>query len=493
MVSDELLLGVDVGTTNCKVGLYSLCGKELAWHSAPTPVHTPRPGWWEHPPEAVWQAVVGLVRKALDGIEPARVKGIAATGMGEAGVPLDASGEALYPAISWRDQRTQYLRERFDKRVSASALFARTGLQTSHIYSLHKLAWLLDDAGGRCRRLHRWVDLPGYVAYRLCGELAMDHSQASRTMAFDLWARGWSDELCATHGVPLNVFPPIAQAGTRLGTVSSLASGRTGLAVGTVVGVGGHDHICAALGAGVVAGDVWLNSVGTTEVLLMAGSEACMRRVADEYREALLGCHVVPGCNYALLALPAAGTFVDWCVRLSGDRHGAAIAQAGLVERGSAGLLAFPQSMEGGGHGFAGLTEEHGHPHLLRAVLEGLAFELHRQTMGVPQGLQRNVNEVRAVGGGAQNRLWLELKAAVLGLPVVLPVVREAGCFGAALLAGMACGLFSSADEAWRTAYRAADTVFPEPDAVAFYRQLFTQTYAPLRRRWDDARRARPV
>src|SRR5262249_25911411 len=265
MQQAPLLLGIDVGTTNCKALIFDTAGVQRASASASTPVRHPRPGWAEHDPEALWQAVVAVVRQALAQVERSRVVGVAVASVAEAGLLLAAAGGPLHPVIAWYDSRSDPQYRRWCDQFGAERFLSVAGNRPNPTYGVFKLQWLRDNLPDIYSAAVRWLHVADYIAFRLSGAQATDYSLATRTMLFDLLGLRWSDELIAAAGLRADLLPEVVPAGTRIGEVTQIVASATGLPAGVVVGCGGHDHICGALAAGAYHEGVGLDSMGTAE------------------------------------------------------------------------------------------------------------------------------------------------------------------------------------------------------------------------------------
>src|SRR5689334_5788384 len=265
MENNALLLGIDVGTTNCKALIFDTAGVQRAAASTPTPVNYPRPGWAEHDPEALWQAVVTVMRRALGQVDPACVRGVAVASMAEAGLLLDAAGQPLTSLIAWYDSRSDPLFRRWREQFGDEHFLPIAGNRPNPVFGAFKLQWLRDNRPVAYAAAARWLHVADYIAFRLCGIMATDYSLATRTMLFDLPNLCWSDTLIAAAGLRADLLPTAVPAGTQLGGVTPAAAIATGLPAGVAVGCGGHDHICGALAAGADQEGVGLDSMGTAE------------------------------------------------------------------------------------------------------------------------------------------------------------------------------------------------------------------------------------
>jgi xylulokinase len=459
----DLLLGLDLGTTNIKGAAYDLAGTLLALTSRPTPTVTQGPRQAHHDPEALWAETVAVLRELVSRAPSSgRILGLAIASIGEAGVPLDAQGQPLYPIIAWYDERTAPQAAWWAQEVGAEAIYRLTGLPLGHTFTLNKLLWLRAAEPEVYARMRRWLCVSDYLAYRLTGEGCMGYSLASRTMALDLRRRCWSAEMLSWAGVEPALLPELRPEGSLVGTVTPEAARATGLLQGTPVYVGGHDHVCGALASGVFEPGIVLDSTGTTEAELTTMTEIGERLEAAEM-SFCLGCHVLPERYYVIGSVLGAGSTLQWLAELlwpeaPQDREGALrrlTEEAASSPLGARGLYLLPHLAGAGSPQrdatargvWVGLSVGHGRADLARAAMEGLAFELRLLWEALERFTGHPLDRVIVVGGGARNRFWTQIKADVTGRPLFLPQQSEAVTLGAALLAGLGAGVYAGPEE----------------------------------------------
>lgn len=486
-----LLVGLDVGTTNIKAVIVRPDGEMVALASVPQEIDYPHPGWASHRPERIWELCCQVLRDAVRRLpDPHQIVGIAVASMGEAGVTLDEHGRPTYDVIAWFDRRTVLQTDRFSAQIGTDELFAITGAELQPIYTAPKLMWLRDQQPEAWASTRTFLNVSAYIAYRLGADPAQDHSLASRTGLFDLRTRDWSDRLLSIAGLRRDLFAELTPGGTRIGSVSAVAAAETGLPVGIAIGMAGHDHLCGAFAAGVVRrGDV-LDSIGTAEGLLV-GLDAPVDDVTMGGQGFTQGAHVVPDQYYGLGAIYTAGASYEWArSAVGGGRdHDELLAGARTVPAGSLGVLflphlrlaMFPELDSRARGAFIGLTTDITSAALIRAVLEGVAME-GRAGFG-PLARYAHLDEltdVTVIGGTSRNQLLLEIKASVMNARHHVLDVAEASALGAAMLAGMAAGVYASADDAIAVVARHSTLVEPDASAVELYDTLFQDVYRHL-------------
>ncbi len=493
-MDDTLLLGIDVGTTNCKALLFDRAGVQRGAGGVPTPIRRPGPGLAEHDAEELWWAVAAAVRQALAAAGGGRVCGVGVASMAEAGVLLDHTGRSLHPIIAWFDRRTLPQQRWWLEQIGAPATYALTGLTPRAIHGAMKLLWLRDHAPAAYTAAARWLHIADYIAFRLCGVQATDASLAGRALLFDLATRRWSAGLVARAGLRFELLPELVQAGEALGGVTTAAAAETGLPAGAAVALAGHDHICGALAAGVSAPGDCLDSMGTAESLLLALD----RPRLDPALVGVCSCaaHVVRGRFCAQRGIPASGAAVEWAAGLlAWPRAGvpprdAMLAAAAEAPPGSHGALFLPGLAAGDRGAWLGLTDAAGPAALARAVFEGLACEWRRILERIEAATGLRAGQVRVIGGGGRADLWVQIKADVLGRPLHVLALSESVALGAALLGGLAAGVYADEAAMLAAATPAARAVEPDPQRAAFYDRLYHEAFLPARAAVEPAHAA---
>ncbi len=483
------LIGIDVGTASVRAIAFDARGGRLAAASRPTPTKILETGG-EYDPDAIFATVVATLTEVGSGLAGRPVAGIAVASVGETCVLIGAEGKSLAPSIVWHDRRTEAQARAIEKAVGRERIFQIIGHSAEPIFTLAKLLWMREhwpDAFGKARRALMMAD---WIAYRLSGEMATDPTLASRTLYYDIRGSRWSEELLAVAGLSADFPAPLAASGAPLGPVRREVLAETGLAGAPVVGVGGHDHIVGALAMGLNDPGSVINSIGTAEALLLA-----TEKPLDDPE--LLRRGYVQGAIetdrklfYVAGAVLSAGGAVEWIRGVAGNPpQDALIADASEVPIGSGGVVFLPHLANGpppepdlnARGAFLGLTQTTTPAALYRAVLEGVAMQSRMMLDGMTglRGVSR-AGQIRFIGGTSRNRLFLEIKANAFARPVLVVEEAEATTLGAALLGGVAAGVFPSFDAAWRGVERKEYPVEPEPEAAERYERLRTSVFATI-------------
>ena len=428
------------------------------------PLSTPRPGWAEQDPTDWWVAA----EQALEELGTLNVLGIGLSGQMHGLVVLDENREVLRPAILWNDQRTEAECREIEDRIGLERLIGLTGNRALTGFTAPKLLWLRahePDVYGRVAHLLLPKD---YVRLRLTGEHATDVADASGTLLFDVAARAWSREVVDALELPREWLPPALE--------SPDVSGRT--ARGVPVAAGAGDQAAAALGVGVDRPGPVSVVLGTSGVVFAA----LAGYAADRHARVHAFCHAVPGTWEAMGVMLSAAGSLQWVADVLGAEPAVLAGEAASWQPGAEGLLFAPYLVgERTPHAdpnargaFVGLSLRHDRGALARAVLEGVAYGL-RDSLELLRELGVEPAVARASGGGARSELWLEIVAAVLGLPIERTEVEEGSAFGAALLGGVAAGIFPSTRAAVETAVRIRHTVEPNPAWLAAYEEGYAR------------------
>jgi L-fuculokinase len=489
----DILLGIDVGATGIKAGMFDPDGKLLAVAGRRNgPVQDPlgEPGWMVWDPEDIWGKVCECIRECLVKVgQASQVKAVACTGFGTDGVPLDANGACLYPFVSWHCGRTVPQQAEMDRRVGNAKIFRISGYHNYHINTANRLLWFRQNHPDILKKTHRWLQVQDYVAFRLSGEFTTECTIASTTMMLDMGARTWSPKLLEAAEVDPSILPPASEAGTQIGVLTTRAATETGLVAGTPVVTGGHDCEIAVLGAGVAQDDIWIDITGTWEILI--ATVDAFRPTPEHYANGLdFECHALPG-QWICQSLMIAGAVTEWVrnnfYRDLGDDEVYSV-MFREAEVPSNGVYILPSFMRGMGpdasrHALGtilGLQTMTTRGQIVRAALEGLCFQLWRQIGAIGNAVGTTPARLRVVGGGQKNPLWLQLKADVTGLPVEITTNPEVTLLGVAILAGIGAGIYSDIQDAVGRVQFTTEDFSPNQNAHEAYEARYQNVYSLL-------------
>ena len=500
------LAGIDLGSTSIKVVIYDLDGHAVAQAHRPTELAHPdprHPDWAVWRPEQIWGGVADALREATAASgDPAGIQAVAVTGMGLDGLPVDKDGNWLYPLISWHCPRTVPQQKWWLEHVGAEKQFAIGGNPIWPNNTALRILWLREHEPKIFERADKWLLIEDFVNFMLCGERVTDYSMASCTLLFDQARRDYSEELLKLAGIDRALMCDAKPSGTVIGAVSPQAAAATGLRAGTPVVLGGHDFLCGALPAGAFRPGVVLDVAGTWEMAMTALPKPVL---TPAFRDmgGWMDSHVARG-QYAAIGCVVAADMLEWFrghfgfeeARKAETEGGVAwdylMAQAERTPPGAEGVLFLPhfsgslfpvvdpQAMGA----FIGLRNTHGKGHLVRAMIEGLAYQFAQMIHGLRGALGVTADRFVTVGGGAQNHFWMQAKADLLGLPFETPQIEEATPLGAAILAGIGVGLYRDEQEAFDRVFRPGRVFEPNLKLTAQYAErfaIFEQLYPALK------------
>jgi xylulokinase len=492
----SLLLGLDVGTGGARAVAVDESGEVVAEASSEYPLTSPRPGWAEQDPEDWWEGAKEALGEVAAGVE-GEVVGLGLTGQMHGSVFLDDSGAVIRPALLWNDQRTYRQCEEITASVGAERLIELAGNPALTGFQAPKILWLRDEEPDSYSRVSSVLLPKDYVRLRLTGGYATDASDAAGTLLLDIRERHWSGEILDALGIPREWMPAVYEGPESAGALRESVAAELGLPPGLPVAAGGGDNAAAAVGVGVVERGLLSSSVGTSGVLFAASGGF----TPDPSGRLHAFCHAVPEAYHLMGVTLSAGGSLSWWRHATGHGYDVLVEAAGEVPPGAEGLVFLPYlSGERTPHldprargAFVGLTARHGIPHMTRAVMEGVVFSL-RDSLEIMRGLGVSVEGVRATGGGARSQLWRELQADIYGVPIHRTTADEGPAYGAALLSGVAAGMYGDVEEACSTVRLRDEVTEPDPERTrvyeehyAVYRSLYPVTSEAMHRLADLA------
>lgn len=482
------LMGLDVGTSGCKAGAFSLDGECLGTAYREYATLRPREGWAELDSREVFAKVKEAIAEAARHTRHDPVSALSVSTMGEAMTPVSRDREILGNSILMADLRGAGHADRLARDFGSEAFYAINPNILGPNYSLPKLLWWREQAPELFERAWKFLLYGEFITFMLGGEPLTSFSHANRTLLFDIRREDWSDTLLAWAGIPREKLARPAASGTAAGTLSEAIADELNLPRGVALVTGGHDQCCNSLGAGICAAGQAVCGLGTVECItptydrIPAATDMLPLGLNVEH-------HVLPGL-YVSFLYNQSGVLVKWF------RDTFAQAERGMTSDGDAlydalmrempaeptRLLVLPHFEITGSPSFitdsagviAGLRTSTPRGEILKAIIEGATFYFVEGIEAL-KSLRIDTSEFVATGGGAKSDAWLQIKADIFGVPFIRPKFTECGMLGAAMLAGQATGAFASAQEAVQRFVR-RERVF-EPDAArhAIYRERYHQ------------------
>ena len=473
------LMGIDLGTSSLRAGIYRDNGSCAGIASRGYGIDIPSPGFAEQRPETWWSAACGTIWEALTkaGIRGDELAGISFSGQMHGTVLLDRYHDPVCPAIIWADSRSSDICEELEeiighdrlRKVLMNRIFPGTQAAT--------VSWLMRHERDTWNHVRRILAPKDYLRWRMCGLFNTEPTDASATLLFDVGLREWSKEVLEALSVPVEYLPFMVNSDQYIGETEGIEE-ETGIPDGVTVILGGGDQPCAALGNGVIDEGSLLVTIGT-------GGQLFAPTTAPKQSPGLAlntFCHLPASRWYVMGATLSAGLSLKWFRDAfhPGTDFDTLTAEAETVPAGSDGLQFLPYlngrrspSPDPSAAGsFTGIGLIHSRGHYVRAILEGVAYEL-RENLDVMKGLGISPGSVIFSGGASRSDLWSRIIADVFNLPVSVSGREEPSCFGAALTAGVGTGVYADWHEAANKVDRSSRTFEPEPGVVDIYRERY--------------------
>jgi len=474
------LLGIDIGTSACKAALFDTNGVVAAQSSVEYSVNHPHPGWAEQDPQTWWNAACTAVKHALSQIPSASVAGVGIAGQSWSAIPLSSAGEVLCPTPIWMDTRATAICNNIRTSIGEDAIFEICGNPLQPTYSLPKVLWYKQNLPDVYARADKILQSNSYIAYCLTGEISQDISQGYGFHCFNVHTGQWDDSLCKEIGLRRSLLPSIVNSHEIIGKVTATAAAACGLTEGIPVVAGGLDAACGTLGAGVLEDGQTQEQGGQA-----GGMSICTKKsLADP--SLILGFHVVPKRWLLQGGTVGGGGILRWLNNVIPPQiiHQNAFAEmdklANKTPAGCDGLIFLPYMAgerspiwNANAKGvFYGLDYGKTQGHMIRSCMEGVAFSL-KHNLVVAEQAGANVERLRAMGGAANSHLWTQIKSDITGKPIDVPASDTATTWGAAMLAGVATGVYKDFATAVKQTVKLHRTHTPNSENSGVYDAAF--------------------
>jgi len=463
------LLGIDVGTTSVKAVLFNLKGKVIASGRSEYELYMPQPEFVEVETETFWKAFKDSLKKVLNEskIDTQKIIGIGISSQGETFVALGKDGKPLGRAIVWLDNRSREEAKLIKDKLGADNIYSVTG-QNDVIptWTATKILWLRRNKPNFFKKVYKYLLIEDYIIYRLTGKFVTEYSVVCSSLLFDLPHRKWWSEILQFINISEDQLPELKPPGQPVGNVTPEAAKETGLHTSCIVSTGAYDQAANAIGCGNIDSGVISETTGGALAVVATIDHVIldpMRRLPCHHHAVQGKYFLQPWChtagvilrwyrdNFGLLEMEAAN-------RMGLDPYDLLTLEASKVPPGSDGLVLLPHFMGAASPEFDpdakgvlfGLTLHHKRGHVIRAIIESIAYML-RRNIELLEELDVKIREIRSTGGAARSPLWNQIKADVLQRPILTVHTEETAALGAAMLAGLATGIFSSVKDASRS------------------------------------------
>jgi xylulokinase len=491
---EQFLLGIDIGTSACKIAVFNRMGKVIGTANGDYAVYYPYPGWAEQNPEEWWIAVCKAIKDIFKQgrVLPEQIAGIGIDGQSWSAIPVDRAGNVLTNTPIWMDTRAADICRELNEKIGDDEIFRLSGNSLQPSYSTAKIIWYQRNLPDVYEKTYKILQSNSYIAFKLTGEFTQELSQGYGLHCFNMQTGTWNKEMCRNLGILPEMLPDIYPCHEVIGTVTKKAAGESGLAAGTPVVAGGLDAACGTLGAGVI-------HPGETQE--QGGQAGGMSICTDTYKadpRLILSYHVIPDHWLLQGGTTGGGGVMRWLESQFGDYEREEGKRQGknslvlfneLAEKvapGSDGMVFLPY-MSGerspiwdpNAKGvFYGLDFSKTKAHFIRAAMEGVALSL-RHNLDVAKEAGAEVSVLRSMGGSANSLLWTQIKSDVTGKPIVVPSSDTATTLGAVMLAGVGVGMYKDFEEAVSLTVENKRSHEPNPENMKAYEENY-QVYLEL-------------
>ncbi len=440
------LMGLDIGTTGCKASLFNTSGELIASASREYSVDIPHPDWAEQDALHVWQLARESMREAYQktGAKD-KVLSIGLCCQGEAVVPVDKNWQPLRPVIVGMDTRTDAQNEWLKEKFGETFLFQHTGMPVHTVNTLPKLLWIKQNEPEVWQKAYKFLLYEDFMIAHLTGIPAISRCMAARTQMYDIHQNTWSPQILAALELSPERLSPIHLSGSPIGNMHPELVRELGLPDSPIIATGGHDQACGALGVGLIHPWLCMDSTGTAEVVEVALPTPSLTPELEK-TDISVYTHVVPDMYLAMTLNHGGGMSVRWfrdqfCQQEIAEAKRLGVDPYDLIFMNASSkptsLFLMPHFSGSGTPKFdtrskavlAGITFSTTREEIAQAVLEGVTFEL-RHNIEVLKSSKIRIEEMRALGGGARSKFWLQLKADITGIPVLVPKITEAASCG---------------------------------------------------------------
>jgi xylulokinase len=485
-----LYIGVDLGTSSVKLVLMDETGKIHGTTSREYPLFFPQPGWSEQHAEDWYREAVEGLKELLKDVDKSQVAGISFGGQMHGLVILDENDEVIRPAILWNDGRTQKQVDYLNNEIGKETLSKYTANIAFAGFTAPKILWVKENEPENFKRIKKIMLPKDYLAYKFTGTFCTDYSDASGMLLLDVQNRKWSKEMCDICGITEDMLPTLFESYEKVGELNAELTAELGLNSGVVVAAGAGDNAAAAVGTGTVGNNRCNISLGTSGTIFMSSDN-----FAVDSNNALHSFDHADGHFHLMGCMLSAASCNKWWMDEILKTKDYADEQKGIEKLGENHVFFLPYLMgerspwnnPNARATFTGITMDTTREDMTQAVLEGVAFAT-RDMYEVAKSIGVAPQRTMICGGGAKSPLWRKMIANILNVEVDVPVCEEGPGMGGAMLAMVACGAYSSVEEAAKAIVKVDKTEKPDPELVKKYEaryQQFKNIYPALAQTFD--------
>jgi xylulokinase len=484
------IIGLDIGTTGCKCIIAGYEGDVKSFSYKEYYTKNPGPGLFELDPIEVWDAVRFVISDAVKQYAGDRIKAICISSFGESAVPVSRNGEVLYNSFLYIDTRGKEQADYLISRLGLEKIMNTTGLHAHPMYTICKMMWMRDNLPEVFKNTWKFMLYGDYILYKLGKVTAIDYSLASRTMAFNVTGKIWERSILDAAGIEETMFSKAVPAGTVVGNIDREVASEFGLPDDVLLVAGGHDQVCAAIGAGVIREGSAIDGIGSVECITPTFNKPLLNKQMLDNNYPCVP-HARDGM-YATYAFNfTGGSLLKWYrdnfaaeEKLEAARRGISVYSLldMQADKRPSDILVLPHFAGSGSPHFdssskgaiVGLSFDTTRGQLYRAVLEGVTYEMY-YNIECLENAGVKIDQLRAVGGGAKSDIWLQIKSDIMNIPIITLNIDEAGTLGTVMLAGIATGVYSSLADAAGKLVKLKKEFLPNKETHEIYLEKYNR------------------
>lgn len=487
-----MFVGVDVGTTGVKVVVFDENGKVLSMCYRSYPLISDGKGSLMCDAKIIWEKFLESLKEAVSQIaQPQKIRTIGFSSLGEALVPIDKDGNILAYSMLGTDVRGEKEYDDFCDRFGEKRLAEITGHARSGDYSLTKVMWILANQRELYQKTWKFLLFEDFLGFMMTGETVTDYSLASRTMMFDIHRKCWSKEIADFVGFDIGKFAAPVVSGTVIGHVRECICRETGLPKDALVVTGGHDVVCALMGAGAMKPGIGIDITGTTECISAVIGAHALDHETTVRQNLVCEPFMTDNCYNTLAFSWNAGKLLEWLFQSLFQSDEMKVKNPfafydSKCKKKPSGLFVLPHFSKTGtlyaneksSGAIVGLSLDTTRYDIYQAFLESITYEM-KLNLQLLQNAGINIEKLTAVGGGSKSPVWLQMKANIFGKPVAILETPQAGAMGVAIAGAVCTGMYGSYEEASEKMIRIKQRYFPEKSVMQEYESQF-ETYRML-------------
>lgn len=490
-MNEDLILSIDLGTSNLKCAVFDLNGKEIDQESIEYNLYTPENDIVENDAELYWDNLVSIMRNVTNrlGEKAKKITVIVTCSQGETIVPIDKNGKPLRNAIVWIDTRSTKEAEDIRNNFDIDYLYTKTGYSdVDPSLPATRILWIKKNQKDIFDKTYKFLLLEDFIVFKLTGKFAGEASVYSSSYYYDIIKFDYIDEMLDFIGITREKLPEVLRPGSVVANINREIAKNLGLSDNVKVVIGAMDQVCGAVGAGNIFNGVITETTGSAFVMVVTIDKPIFN---TKYKLPCLP-HAVSGL-YTLMPYSSTGGMVlkwfkdKFCVEESRKARAENISVfkildrlAGSIQPGSDGLVMlpfiagalFPEYNPEAKGVFFGFSINHGKSHFIRSILEALGYMM-RKDLSVIESLGFQINEIISIGGGADSKLWSQIKADICKKPIKIPEYTESALLGSAILAASATGLFDDIKQAISSFIKIKDIYYPDKDNEIIYNRNY--------------------